>query len=86
MMTNQSNSTLYIGVTNDIERRALEHTNGSGAKFTSKYKINKLVYFERYTKITDAIAREKQLKGWKREKKNNLINQMNPEWRNLMKD
>ena len=86
MMTNQSNSTLYIGVTNDIERRVLEHISGSGAKFTPKYKIKKIVYFERYTEITDAIAREKQLKGWKREKKNNLINQMNPEWRNLMKD
>ena len=71
MMTNQSNTTLYIGVTNNIERRALEHIEGFGAVFTSKYKINKLVYFERYTEVTDAIKREKQLKGWKREKKGN---------------
>ncbi|WP_290746282.1 GIY-YIG nuclease family protein [Fibrobacter sp. UBA4309] len=86
IMSNQSNSTIYVGVTNNIERRAFEHMDGSGAKFTSKYKINKLVYFERYTEVKDAIQREKQLKGWKREKKNNLISQMNPEWRDLMKD
>ena len=86
MMTNQSNSTLYIGVTNNIERRTLEHIEGSGASFTSKYNINKLVYFERYTEITDAIKREKQLKGWKREKKEMLINHMNPEWNNLMQE
>ena len=84
MMTNQSNSALYIGVTNNIERRSLEHISGVGATFTSKYKINKLVYFERYTEIYDAICREKQLKGWKRAKKEKLINQMNPEWKNLM--
>ena len=84
IMTNQSNTTLYIGVTNNIERRALEHIEGAGATFTSKYKINKLVYFERYTEVLDAIKREKQLKGWKREKKVMLINQMNPEWNNLM--
>ena len=86
MMTNQSNTTLYIGVTNNIERRALEHIEEFGAAFTSKYKINKLVYFERYTEVLDAIKREKQLKGWKREKKVMLINQMNPEWNNLMQE
>lgn len=86
VMTNQSNSTLYIGVTNNIERRSLEHVSGAGAAFTSKYKINKLVYFERYTEITDAIRREKQLKGWKRAKKDALVNQVNPEWKNLMAD
>ena len=86
IMTNQSNTTLYIGVTNNIERRALEHIEGFGAAFASKYKINKLVYFERYTEVLDAIKREKQLKGWKREKKVMLINQMNPEWNNLMQE
>ena len=86
IMTNQSNTTLYIGVTNNIERRALEHIEGFGVAFTSKYKINKLVYFERYTEVLDAIKREKQLKGWKREKKVMLINQMNPEWNNLMQE
>ena len=86
IMTNQSNTTLYIGVTNNIECRALEHIEGFGAAFTSKYKINKLVYFERYTEVLDAIKREKQLKGWKREKKVMLINQMNPEWNNLMQE
>jgi len=59
---------------------------GHGAIFTSKYKINKLIYFERYTEITDAIRREKQLKGWRREKKVNLIKQMNPLWKNFLLD
>jgi putative endonuclease len=86
MMTNQSNTTLYVGVTNDISRRALEHIEGCGATFTSKYKINKLIYFERYTEITDAIKREKQLKGWRREKKEILIMQMNPLWKDLLQD
>ena len=86
IMSNQTNSTIYVGVTNNIERRALEHISGNGAEFTSKYKINKLVYFERYTEVLDAIKREKQLKGWKREKKVMLINQMNPEWNNLMQE
>ena len=86
IMTNQGNSTLYVGVTDDIERRSLEHIAGVGASFTSKYKINKLVYFERYTEISDAILREKQLKGWKRVKKEMLVNQINPKWNNLMSD
>jgi putative endonuclease len=63
----------------------LEHIEGVGAIFTSKYKINKLVYFERYTEIKDAIQREKQLKGWRRDKKNSLVNSMNPEWNDLMR-
>ena len=84
MMTNQNNTTLYVGVTNDITRRAVEHIERNGSKFTSKYKINKLVYFERYAEIQDAIQREKQLKGWRREKKDNLIKQMNPQWKDLL--
>ena len=84
-MSNQNNTTIYVGVTNSIERRTLEHIEGVGATFTSKYKINKLVYFERYTEIKDAIQREKQLKGWRRDKKNSLVNSMNPEWNDLMR-
>ncbi|MDD5942515.1 MAG: GIY-YIG nuclease family protein [Fibrobacter sp.] len=85
IMSNQNNTTIYVGVTNSIERRTLEHIEGVGAIFTSKYKINKLVYFERYTEIKDAIQREKQLKGWRRDKKNSLVNSMNPEWNDLMR-
>lgn len=84
-MSNQNNTTIYVGVTNSIECRTLEHIEGVGAIFTSKYKINKLVYFERYTEIKDAIQREKQLKGWRRDKKNSLVNSMNPEWNDLMR-
>lgn len=84
-MSNQNNTTIYVDVTNSIERRTLEHIEGVGAIFTSKYKINKLVYFERYTEIKDAIQREKQLKGWRRDKKNSLVNSMNPEWNDLMR-
>ena len=86
IMSSPNNTTIYVGVTNSIERRALEHMEGTGAKFTSKYNIKKLVYFERYTEVKDAIQREKQLKGWRREKKNDLIHTMNPEWKNLMLD
>lgn len=85
IMSNQNNTTIYVGVTNSIERRTLEHIEGVGTIFTSKYKINKLVYFERYTEIKDAIQREKQLKGWRRDKKNSLVNSMNPEWNDLMR-
>ena len=85
IMSNQNNTTIYVGVTNSIERRTLEHIEGVGAIFTSKYKINKLVYFERYTEIKDTIQTEKQLKGWRRDKKNSLVNSMNPEWNDLMR-
>jgi putative endonuclease len=80
MMTNKNNHVLYIGVTNDLARRVWEHKSHLIKGFTAKYKIEKLVYYEYYTDITLAIQREKQLKTWKREWKNNLINKMNPNW------
>ena len=71
---------LYIGVTNDIERRAWEHKTGMLEGFTKRYNIHKLVYYEHIDTIRDAIAREKQLKGWLRNKKVALIESSNPEW------
>ena len=86
ILTNQSNTTLYIGVTNDIYRRANEHNDKVVEGFTEKYNINKLIYVEEYSSIKDAIAREKQLKGWTRNKKENLINSLNPQWEDLLRE
>ena len=75
---NYKNSVFYIGVTNDLERRKSEHKNGEVRGFTQRYKLNKLVYFEEYPNMTDAIRREKQLKNWHRDWKLNLIKSVNP--------
>ena len=79
-MTNWSNNVLYIGVTNNLQRRVFEHKSKTVPGFTSKYNLDKLVYFEEYDDIRIAIAREKQLKVWKRSKKNMLVNEFNPCW------
>ena len=83
ILTNRCNKTLYIGVTNDLIRRIYEHRNHLMQGFTDKYNVTKLVYFEIYKSITDAIYREKQLKNWKRKWKDDLINNNNPEWNDL---
>ena len=75
---------MYIGVTNNLEKRVWEHRNGSGSEFAKKYRITRLVHAEECDNPTDAIAREKQLKGWRRDRKNELVRSMNPEWRDLM--
>jgi putative endonuclease len=74
---------LYVGVTNDLERRLFEHRQKLVPGFTAKYNVTLLVYFEHFENIRDAIAREKQIKAWRREKKVALIEGMNPGWRNL---
>ncbi len=74
MLTNYNNNVLYIGVTNNLERRLYEHKNKIIKGFTEKYNLNKLVYYETSDTPEDAIKREKQLKGWKREKRINLLN------------
>ena len=81
-MTNKS-KTLYTGVTNDLTRRVYEHKHKLIPGFTQKYNITKLVYYEETSDIHAAIAREKQIKGWLREKKINLIESMNPNWVDL---
>ena len=83
LITNWNNKVLYIGVTNNLERRLYEHKNRLCDGFTKKYNINKLVYFEETTDIKSAITREKELKGWRREKKNRLVESTNKNWRNL---
>lgn len=78
--------TLYVGVTNDLERRVYEHKLGLFPGFTAKYQLNRLVYFESGEDIIAAITKEKQIKGWLRSKKITLIESMNPEWNDLSKD
>ena len=82
IMTNRSR-TLYTGVTNDLERRVFEHKSGTGSKFTSKYRITRLVYYEACSDPREAITREKQIKGWLRAKKIALIESVNPDWDDL---
>ncbi len=81
-MTNTS-KTLYTGVTNNLFRRVQEHKQGLIPGFTKKYNIKKLIYFENYSSINEAIQREKQIKGWIRTKKINLIESLNPQWKDL---
>jgi putative endonuclease len=74
---------LYVGVTRDLERRVLQHQQELIPGFTSKYKVHQLVYYEAFGDIRAAIAREKQIKAWRREKKLNLIESANPKWKDL---
>ncbi|MBO7612616.1 MAG: GIY-YIG nuclease family protein [Treponema sp.] len=86
ILSNYTNSTLYIGVTNDLKRRIYEHKNKLISGFSSKYNVNKLVYFEETTDIKSAIQREKNLKKWKREWKDELIKKNNPSFYDLSKE
>ncbi|GAA4292912.1 GIY-YIG nuclease family protein [Aestuariibaculum suncheonense] len=83
IITNKPRGTLYIGVTGGIDDRMERHVLGKGSVFTKKYKLKRLVYFEEFQYINDAIKREKQLKNWHRQWKINLIEQNNPNWENL---
>jgi putative endonuclease len=74
---------MYVGMTNNLERRLFEHKTKMVDGFTKKYNVNKLVYFEETSDVHVAIAREKEIKKWRREKKNNLVISMNPEWKDL---
>ena len=86
MMSSNSNKALYIGVTNDLVRRVREHKDGISGGFTLKYSCHKLVYYESFSDIEQAIGREKVLKGWKRFRKDALIDTINPERRDLYED
>jgi putative endonuclease len=83
MVSNRWHNVLYIGVTNSLEKRMWQHKNKTISGFTKKYNCDQLVYFEIFERIESAIAREKQLKGWIRAKKNALIARMNPDWQDL---
>jgi putative endonuclease len=74
---------LYVGVTNDVSRRLIEHRTGTGGAFTRRYRIHRLVRLEEFTDVREAIAREKTLKGWRRERKVALVEATNPDWSDL---
>jgi putative endonuclease len=86
IITNKKDGVLYLGVTNDIERRMFEHKNKLVKGFSSKYNLDKLIYFEKYQYIGDAIKREKNIKKWKREWKIKLVIEDNPYWDDLSKE
>ena len=83
LLTNWNNKVMYVGVTSNLERRLYEHKNKLVEGFTEKYNVGKLVYFETTSDVLAAIEREKQIKKWRREKKNQLVVGMNPEWKDL---
>ena len=83
ILTNKSDKVMYIGVTNNLQRRLYEHKNELVEGFTKKYHVHKLVYYESYKEVKDAILREKRLKGLVRIRKNELVETMNPEWIDL---
>jgi putative endonuclease len=84
ILASQRNGTLYIGVTNNLTRRVLEHKHGGIEGFTQEYNVHQLVYWEHFFEIGNAIAREKQLKNWKRIWKMELIEKSNPQWKDLL--
>jgi putative endonuclease len=83
VLTNWNNRVIYIGVTNDLERRVFEHKNKLVKGFTEKYNVNKLVYFEETGDVNAALTREKEIKKWRREKKDALVTNSNPQWTEL---
>ena len=83
ILANKRNGTLYVGITNDLHRRMEEHKSSLVDGFTNKYKIDKLVYYEDYQYVQDAIVREKRLKEWHRKWKLELIEKSNPNWEDL---
>lgn len=83
-MTNKTNSVLYTGVTSDLKKRAFQHKTGMGGHFTSKYNVHKLVYYQVFEDIREAITMEKKIKGGSRLKKIKLIEGMNPSWNDLI--
>ena len=83
IMTNKHNTVLYTGVTGNLRRRAYEHKEGLGGGFTRKYSVRKLVYYEATEDVRTAISREKQIKAGSRRKKIDLVNSMNPNWKDL---
>jgi len=83
MMTNRSRVVLYTGITNNLSRRVWEHAHCETRGFTASYKVDRLVYYEQFPDALSAITREKEIKGWRREKKNELVRTLNPKWEDL---
>ena len=86
LLTNWNNQVMYVGVTNNLERRMYEHKEKIVKGFTQKYKVNKLVYYEETSDIVEALNREKEIKKWRRDKKNRLVENTNPLWHDLSED
>jgi len=86
ILSNKKNGTLYIGMTNDLERRLFEHKNKIIEGFTKRYGLDKLIYFEQFQFVNDAIKREKQLKNWNRQWKIDIVEKDNKEWEDLSSD
>ena len=85
-LMNQTRTVIYVGVTSDLKRRVYEHKEGLVRGFTKKYQVHDLVYYEIFDSITDAIVREKQIKGGSRKKKTELVHSINPLWKDLFED
>jgi len=83
ILTNRPNGTLYTGVTNNLVRRVVEHREGRADSFTGRYNLHRLIWFEPHTDIREAILREKRIKKWNRAWKVEMIEEMNPDWRDL---
>lgn len=83
IMANRYRGTMYVGITNNLPRRVYEHQHGLGSKFVARYKLYKLVYYEPHDEITLAIERETHLKAWKRDWKIELVESINPDWKDL---
>jgi putative endonuclease len=86
MMTNSHHTVLYTGVTGNIEARGWQHKSRLVKSFTKRYNVTKMIYAECYDNVHEAIAREKQIKGWKRKKKEQLINKVNPDWKDIYEE
>ena len=81
-----SSGTLYVGMTNCLQKRVRQHREGTGSQFTHRYNVNRLVYFESFRYVLNAIRREKEIKGWTRAKKEALIRSQNPRWEDLSRE
>ena len=86
LLTNWNNKVMYVGITNDLQRRVYEHKEKRVKGFTEKYNVNKLVYYEQTLDINVALNREKEIKKWRREKKDSLVENTNSSWRDLSED
>ena len=83
ILTNWNDKVMYVGMTNNLERRVYEHKHKLVEGFTAKYQVNKLVYYEETSDVNSALTREKEIKKWRREKKNRLVQEVNPTWQDL---
>src|SRR5690349_21281684 len=84
ILTSVNRKVMYVGVTNDLENRVAQHRSGKGSAFTARYRVHTLVHAEEYQYVEDAIAREKEIKGWRRSKKDALVEATNPSWADLL--